>query len=292
MRHIQNFNDYQKVDEGWKENIIATAALIGSYFAGAAQTKAPEMDVITKDSIGREIRTYRLEDSSYVNQFLREGWKLKAVEVDTIWNQIKEKAPQTQVVVTRIKYDKSNFFESGKFYSLSEQFKQDVDSVINKMSNDKDVLVRVDIVSSTDKQALSPNLKQVLGKLGFTPDNQGLSKARSESVKSYLTQKGISDTIVEVKNLYEQGSKEVETESRYVYVDFYYLEKAEKPGTPSQRTIKDIKKTYVMQKDVTPSQPQPGEPEKLRKKIHINLPTIHIGPIFKHDNRGSMKCPW
>lgn len=289
MKHIQNFKNYQKVDEGWKENIIATAALIGSYFAGSSQTKSPN-DFVTKDSTtGKEVRTHKLDDSSYVRQFLSEGWKLKAVEVDTIWNQVKEKAPQTQVMVTRIKYDKSNFFESGKFM-VSNKFKEEVDSLINKFSQGKDILTRVDIVSSTDKQQVSSNLKDELGRLGFSEDNQGLSKARSNAVKSILTQKGISDTIIEVKNLYEQGQKEIESESRYVYVDFYYLEKAEKPGTPSERVVKDLKKTYVMQKDVTPTSVS-NKPDRDRREVHLNLPTIKIGPIFKSENRGSVKCP-
>lgn len=285
MKHIQKFDSYQEVNEGWKENILATAMLIGSYFAGSAQTKPG--DSISKDSTGKETRTYRVQDSSYINKFLSEGWKLKDVEVDTIWNVIKQKAPKTQVVVTRLKYDKNEFFQSGKFWSLTDKFKADIDSVINKLSQDKDILAKIDITSSTDKQGISPNLKEVLTKLGYTPDNQGLSKARSNSVKTFLTEKGVSDTIINVKNLYEQGEKEIDAESRYVYVDFFYLEKVENPGTTTQKVVKDIKKTYVMQKDIT----HPGDYKPEKEKVKFRIPPIHLGPIFKHDNRGSLKCP-
>ena len=56
MKHIQKFNNYQEVNEGWKENILATAMLIGTYFAGSAQTKPG--DVINRDTTGKETRTW------------------------------------------------------------------------------------------------------------------------------------------------------------------------------------------------------------------------------------------
>jgi hypothetical protein len=128
----------------------------------------------------------------------------------------------------------------------------------------------VDIESSTDKQGLSKNLQDKLKKSGFSPDNKGLSKARSSSVQVELETSGLDSTLIKIITLSEQGDEEVSQSARYVNVDFYYLQSSTVVMPKIEEPPKD-KKTYHLSKIVKTGI------KKMKKGNKSN--TKKLGPI-------------
>jgi len=281
-----------QIDEGWKSALTGAALSLLTAFTSSATAQnggggAKPRDVVTKNANGSQTRTVRT-DSASVKLFEKDGYKLDAVELDTIFNEIKVKAPETKVQAIRLKFDNAKFFESGKFEldsSYADQIRETLDSIVGS----KGLLMKVDITASTDKQRVGANLAALLKKMGYAQDNAGLAKARSESVAAVIKEIGVSDTVINSIELVEQGEGEVSDKDRYVYVDFIYIVKDSEPG--NNKTISKVNKTYVMSKtwDTPKGEDTPEEPERFK----LRLPSIHIslGTIGGKRNRGSVKCP-
>jgi outer membrane protein OmpA-like peptidoglycan-associated protein len=179
-----------------------------------------------------------------MKSLIRNGWSLDSTQVDTLFTKIKAERPETQIQVTRLKLDKDHYFESGKF-ELTESVK---DSIRSSMEQIDGALTNIMITSSTDKQGLSVNLKNQLKDLGFSPDNKGLSEARSSSISEYLTSLGVSDTLVESQEKFEQGEGTINQSARYVSVDIYFI-KIAPPTEPTDKIAPTIKKMYHLSKE-------------------------------------------
>ena len=82
----------------------------------------------------------------------------------------------------------------------------------------------VEIESSTDKTPLTPRLKADLESKGYSGDNKGLSKARSNAIKSFLMSLGINPDNVTVVNLADEG-KEGGYDPSARYVKLILIEK-------------------------------------------------------------------
>ena len=87
----------------------------------------------------------------------------------------------------------------------------------------------VEIESSTDKTPLTPRLKADLESKGYSGDNKGLSKARSNAIKSFLMSLGINPDNVTVVNLADEG-KEGGYDPSARYVKLILIEKGDKTG--------------------------------------------------------------
>lgn len=271
MNHIKSFKDYDKVDEGLKQNIVAGIMSLflsyGSMASNKTHTATYKQSYDQDDS---------LKMKSDIERRLKSGWKLSASEIDTVWNKLQADAPDTTIETLSLRIDNSAFFESGKF-ELSDVIKLDIDSALQEVIDNNGSLCSINIKSSTDKQGLSANLQKILKEKGLSPDNKGLSKARSLSVENYLLN-NINKEIINIENLSEQGQNTIDQSARYVYVNFNYLVIKSIPSS-SPEQIK-IKNKLVFKKEFSS--------EKAKHK-HSRTKTIKHGPI-KGKKRGSVDC--
>jgi hypothetical protein len=156
-----------------------------------------------------------------------------------------------------------------------------LDSTITEIIESGGIIIRVDVESSTDKQGLSKNLQDKLEESGFSPDNKGLSKARSNSVQLELEDLGLDLTLIKIITLSEQGDEEVSQSARYVNVDFYYLQSSTvvmpKTGEP-----KEDKKIYHLSKIVKTGI------KKMKKGNQSN--TKKLGPIKNFLSPSAVEC--
>lgn len=236
---VLKFNEYDKIneEEGWKTNVlVGLMSLLGVQAMGH---KVP-------DTQQRMTTHTHLENTA--KSFIKKGWQLDSVEIDTLWNKVKAEKPETEVFVTRLQLDKDQFFESGRF-ALSQMVKDSLTNTMNDISNNQGVVTKIEITSSTDKQGLSVNLQKLLKSLGYTADNQGLSKARAAGIESFFKGMGVNDSLVTVLSMYEQGTGTIDQSARFVSVDIYYLVTTivEHPG---EKPSFKINKTYNLSKDI------------------------------------------
>jgi hypothetical protein len=232
MKKLLTFEKFNVnlINEGWKENILVGLL---SLFGVATMGQNIPKKVYTKTPYEETMKS-----------LIRNGWTLDSTQVDTLFAKIKAEKPETLIQVTRLKLDKDHYFESGRF-ELTESVK---DSIRSEMESIDGVMTNIMITSSTDKQGLSVNLQNQLKGLGFSPDNKGLSEARSSSIFDYLTELGVNDSLVESQEKFEQGVGTVDQSARYVSVDIYYV-KVVPPTETEDEFIPTYKKTYHLSKD-------------------------------------------
>jgi hypothetical protein len=279
MKYLNSFNNFDRVneEEGWKENIlVGLLSILG--VAGFGQ-KGP-------DDGSR--RTFHTKEESSIPSLIKRGWTLDSTKVDTLFNEVKGKAPETEMMVTRIRLDKDQYFASGKF-ELSQSVKDSIYNSMAEIANSRGVITDISIVSSTDKQGLSTNLQTQLKSMGYTGDNQGLSKARSEAISGYLEELGINDTLIQQDQKYEQGSGEIDQSARYVNVDIYYMKVEIKDIPIKPETSQSVTKTYFLSKEKGVESKEGHHKFKGGFKFSLKL-----GPVKHHRRTGKNStylCP-
>ena len=231
MKHLKEFNEFEKVDEGLKEITLGSVMLLSSLFSGnifGQQKKdVPKLGSETIRSGGKvtTIQVRKFEDLSdeQRKQMISKKW----VEIysDTNWKEkILEETKASKKIIHSVKFENRSGFESGEFV-LTQSFKDSIDSAFEEITNKGGLPIDIEVVSSTDKTPVNQlTLGKKLKSIGFSSDNEGLSKARSESVRKYIVEEGVTDDklklpddSVHVTNYAEKGSKDDPT-SRYVYV--------------------------------------------------------------------------
>jgi outer membrane protein OmpA-like peptidoglycan-associated protein len=254
MMLIESFEQYDSVNEGWKENVlVGLMSLFGLVSTGQETPKYK----FPKDG-----RQHKIEYSQEnVDKLIKRGWSLDSTKIETFFDTLRMKAPNAEIGAVKLKLDNDQFFASGKF-KLSDEMKNAISDTLVKIIEQSGVVIKVDIESSTDKQRLKPSLQEELKSLGYSGDNQGLSKARAESISKFLiSEGGINETLIEEKNLSEQGSGELGTgidqSARYVDVVIHYVTD-NKIITPPGEEIKRDKDIYFLSKDK-------GKPTKSNK---------------------------
>jgi hypothetical protein len=267
MKHLQTFNSYEPINEGWKENLLAgLLALVGTYAQGQ---KEPERIV-------RKVKTEK-----QVQNLIEMGYTLDSTQVDTVWKELITNAPESEVVSIRYTLDKGQYFESGKF-ELTEDMKSGIDSVLSEILEDGGILTNIDIESSTDKQPLSSSLKAKLKSLGYREDNSGLSEARCGSIKNYLVQKRVDTTLISTETKSELGETEVDPSSRYVDVDFYYVIPVAVLPFEAEKEVQRFKTTYYLSKQ--------KEPVDVVKIKHKGVKVKKMGTVRKTGSTPPLKC--
>lgn len=210
-----------------------------------------------KRIMGYEKRTVYSDKD--LQRYLKLGYHLTSVDRDTLIKTLVEKAPEKPVETIQLKMDEETMFASGKF-QLNNVDVENIKSVLDSVEQSNSVLLNVYIVSSTDKQPISPRLQNTLKSLGYSPDNKGLSEARSNGVEVVLKSMGIDSSIVNKKTLFEQGSPTIDQSARYVTVLFDVVH-IETPVTPEDKitTTQEIKSVYNLVKP------------KVKKHKHFSL---------------------
>lgn len=270
MKHLKNFNNYkptQDVNEGLKQNVLAGLIAFLS-LKGQSQEAKPRL------------ATTNTQSETALKSLLKQGWSLDSTSIKQVFDGVIKEKPDTQVIVTRLSLDKSQSFNSGA-YELTPEMKLDLKSTLTEIIDSGGIIIRVDIESSTDKQGLSKNLKDKLEESGFSPDNKGLSKARSNSVQLELEDLGLDITLIKIITLSEQGDEEISQSARYVNVDFYYLQSSTVVMPKTEEPPKD-QKTYHLSKIVKTGI------KKMKKGNQSN--TKKLGPIKNFKLPSDVKC--
>jgi len=299
---IKRFNEFkgeEELNEGWKEVVlggllslltVGAAGQRGSYdYKTLSNIEGKEKGKITSTltrqhdfNFGTDI-TKKTADST-IDDLLRQGWSLDSKKLDTLWNNVVKEVPDTVISAVTIKLDTAAYFPSGKF-TLNDGIKKEIDKGFDSILKNNGTLIKIVITSSTDKQRVGTNLSTELKGMGLSGDNNGLSKARANNLKTYICGKGVSDSIIEEENLAEQGTSEIEQVNRYVRIDLIYLE----TGAPKQVVTKE---PTIAKYSATLHKKFVDDPEeKGGRGFHITLPTIKLGKAGDFKSRGSVKCP-
>jgi outer membrane protein OmpA-like peptidoglycan-associated protein len=297
MKHLHSFNEYEKVDEGFKDWLAGALLLLSTGSAYSQVTpKVGRQDIDRRHYTSTIKKEYGENDAvkkaADEKRLLKQGWTQVASTVDTLWNETVTKAPDTTVYTISLKFDNQVLFGLGKF-DVSPEVSKGLDSAFQQMLDQGGILTNVDIVSSTDKTPVGPKLQSTLKGMGLSPDNAGLSKARSASISDYLVsgvnvdgeKSPINDTLITVNNLVEQGTIDDQS-ARFVYVNISFLGSQTVAGESDDVTKTPTEKTTVYwQKEYT----------KHRKKITFNIPKIRFH-LFNHGKIGNkkiktVKCP-
>jgi len=288
MKHLHSFNEYEKIDERTKDWLAGALMLLSTGSAYSQFTpKVGRQDIDRKHYTSTIKKEYGEKDSvkKVVDEkrLLKQGWTQIASTVDTLWNETIEKSPDSIFYTISLKFDNQVLFGSGKF-DVSPEISQDLDSAFQQMLDQDGILTGVDIVSSTDKTPVGPKLQSTLKGMGLSPDNAGLSKARSSSIIDYLVsgvningeKSPINDTLITVNNLVEKGTIDDQS-ARFVYVNISFLGgKSIAIGDLIDRTPTE-KTTVYWQKEYTK-----------KRKITFNFSKIKF-KLFNHGKIGNKK---
>ena len=262
LQRYEEFHNNQVQEEiDWKNLAAAGLATIGSIVgspkqaSGQSKAKAPteivqSIGIDKKDLLGRPLTAPPIVDKSgRSTENLGEGRSLLTLkEVNPSEKRLKElKAKGWQIVWTEsdtttkwglkggqkkpgveFKNDNDKFFELGG-YKLTEEIKEKIKGQVEQMGG----VDSIQIESSTDKTPLTPRLKADLESKGYSGDNKGLSKARSNAIKSFLMSLGINPDNVTVVNLADEG-KEGGYDPSARYVKLILIEKGDKTGGGSE----------------------------------------------------------
>lgn len=260
LQRYEEFHNNQVQEEiDWKNLAAAGLATIGSIVGSpqkaSGQTKKPteivqSIGVDKKDLLGRTLNAppkvnkdnrytedlgkgkslLTLKEINPSEKRLKElnakGWQIVWTESDTTtkWGlQSGQRKPGVE-----FKNDNDKFFELGG-YKLTEEIKTKIKGQIEQMGG----VDSIQIESSTDKTPLTPRLKADLESKGYSGDNKGLSKARSNAIKSFLMSLGINPDNVTVVNLADEG-KEGGYDPSARYVKLILVEKDDNTGGGSE----------------------------------------------------------
>ena len=261
MKRLQRYEEFHnnQVQEGIANYLLGGLATIGTMTGSpqqaTGQIKSPteivqSIDGTKKDLCGRTLNAppkvnkdnrytedlgkgrslLTLKEINPSEKRLKElnakGWQIVWTESDTTtkWGlQSGQRKPGVE-----FKNDNDKFFELGG-YKLTEEIKTKIKGQIEQMGG----VDSIRIESSTDKTPLTPRLKADLESKGYSGDNKGLSKARSNAIKDFLTSLGINPDNVTVVNLSDEG-KEGGYDPSARYVKLILVEKDDNTGGRSE----------------------------------------------------------
>jgi len=254
MKKLKTFEQFKEknVQEGIKDYLLGGLATIGSMVTtpetSYGQQKTPK-EVTSqqvsdkKDILGRPLtaapptKTENLGKRKYlvttkqINPSPQKDAELKAKGYKPVWTETVKSTPKWGVESSErkkpvvMKSDNDKFFELGG-YTLTQQVKDTIQARINKLGGVDSVKVE----ASTDKTPLTKKLKADLESKGYSGDNTGLSKARSNAIKNFLISIGVNPSNIVEVNLADQG-KEGGYDPSARYVKLTLIEKGSGTGS-------------------------------------------------------------
>jgi hypothetical protein len=301
MKKIKNYKEFtnksvNEEEEGWKDIALGTALAAGSLLPGqlkagdtgyASDKQATEISYeapAEKDNKsiewpwGTKTKTIhkKVKTQEEADKLVNKGWTLDSTQVDTLWREVTIQKPDTLVHIDEIKFDDNQYFASGK-YNLNEDMADSISSVIDNIISEGGIISGIQVESSTDKQGLSIRLQNELKGLGYSGDNNGLSKVRCEQIINHLEGLGIDSSLIKSNQIVEAGSGTVDASARYVIVKIVYLDK-EIVSTPEiVEKVPQLKELHYLSKEI-----------KYKKSFKIKLPHFkikhHRAKIKKYKN--------
>lgn len=239
-RVIKSYNQFNRINEEEEINLKKAAAIGGlaaaSLFPMSAKgqsTQLPrekERTQVAKDTIRRNIST---TDSLEAQMWMRKNYNLDSiVEINqllnsytlvTVWDTIQKVAPDTIVGQETANFDAGKFFKSG-YFKLDDASKEYVRAFMDGILESGNIVAKVTIESSTDKQQLKPETKQRLKSAGYEESNSGLSLARNDEIARFLdSEYGIDGSLIERNLIVQGGTGTIDQSARYVKVTVEYI---------------------------------------------------------------------
>jgi hypothetical protein len=297
MKKIKNYKEFTlNEEEGWKEVALGTALAASTLVPGqlkAGESEYPSDKQATEISYeaptekdnksiewpwGTKTKTIhkKVKTQEEADKLVNKGWTLDSTQVDTLWREVTIQKPDTLVHIDEIKFDDNQYFASGK-YNLNEDMADSISSVIDNIISEGGIISGIQVESSTDKQGLSIRLQNELKGLGYSGDNNGLSKVRCEQIINHLEGLGIDSSLIKSNQIVEAGSGTVDASARYVIVKIVYLDK-EIVSTPEiVEKVPQLKELHYLSKEI-----------KYKKSFKIKLPHFkikhHRAKIKKYKN--------
>lgn len=274
-------------EEGWKDKALAATLAAGTLIGSGKASNIDsfkdydknKIEVISKDKDKEKDKTetkYKETSSKKVAERLQnQKWTLDSVVVDTIWKELDNVSPPVDTIISEIRFDNRQYFESGK-YDLNEMIIDSLDNAIEEILEDNGVIMGIMVESSTDKQGLSVRLQKELQSKGYEGNNKGLSKARSESITNYLESIGVDTSIIETNQIYEAGEGEIDQSARYVTVKFLYIKEESIEGPAVIENLPEIKEKYYLSKEFAVSK---------KKKIKNKNKKVRVVKSTKTKNK-------
>lgn len=276
MKNLRSYKEFVKINEeeekGWKDVVLGGAMVASSLIPGKSSAseygkdanidkteisyqkpdsdKSSDIYLFDKDKDKEKERITKVTRSKRDMKYLtKTGWTLDSTHVDTVWRTVTVSKPDTMIYSAEFRLDGAQFFESGK-YDLNSEMMLKIDNVFDELYEKGVFITDVLIESSTDKQGLSKNLQNELRSKGYSADNIGLSKARSQSILDYLVETiGINETLIETNELHEMGKGEIDQSARYVTIKIIYLEGSAVVTPDVIEKVPQLKTTYFLSKE-------------------------------------------
>lgn len=252
MKNVKRYNEFiETKNEGIKDVILGGLATIGSVVTtpessygksnvggdGKTQVMQPKRCDLTGKKLNtppsektQNLGNYRyLLTKKIINPSIKTDKEMKSKGWQIVWSDTIRKKSSKDILTDDgdvpkvIEWDNDKFFELGG-YELTNEVKNRISEKINELGDVDSVVIE----SSTDKTRLTDRLKAKLSKSGYSPDNYGLSKARSNSIKKFLMELGVLDVKIEEVNLAERGKPEG-YDPEYRYVKLTFIMKGDKP---------------------------------------------------------------
>lgn len=197
---------------------------------------------------GRNVTGYQektVSSESQLKTLIKAGWHLTYAQSDTILNKLKTEHPDVNMDTIFFNLNEGTMFESGKFI-LDETDKRNILAILDSITKSESNLIGVTIISSTDKQGLTPALKTTLSSLGYSPDNKGLSSARNNGVAGVLSSIGVDSSIINQEALFERGGPVIDQGARYVKIAFEVVKYPVPAALPQKTQDIKLKSTYEL----------------------------------------------
>jgi outer membrane protein OmpA-like peptidoglycan-associated protein len=280
MKNIKKFNEFVDLqNEGVKDWVAGAGLLASTLLPNKATAGVEPGDTLHKVT----------KSKSEMEQLVKYNhWTLDSTKVDTLYQIIKKKAPETKIYSDTITFGvDGELFLTGKFELNSTVISGIMDD-INSIGEKGGTITDFQIESSTDKEPI---------KMG----NDVLAQKRADVIKNELIKNGVDPSLISIQTLPEQGpdlyksgmnsderveARKKTSEFRYVKVRIVYILNGDVDLPAEYDTIMNSKKTYYLSKPVTVGTIKPRRLKNHFKKTTVSLPIKNT----KRSN-GRTDCP-
>ncbi len=241
-----NLNESELLEEGVKgwvmTGLIALASMTGQgqnkvnaedeqdiqHYIDAAQKvqqeieKDPEKAILFKDAAKQMninnlnallqvdpkdevvIKNFTTNNLKTVDTRVKHGEVITDIQIktDTVWSDLPESLELLSDIESNID---GNLFISGTF-DLNPDIAEELSFQFQRINDDNSTLKNVTIHSSTDKEPLKQSTINRLVNSGYSGDNEGLSKARKNTIYNYLVKTlKINENLITLDVVWEKG---------------------------------------------------------------------------------------
>lgn len=274
------------------------------YEEAAELVKTNSEEVIKELENSKKSRTGLIATGNFkqLSQKLKDGWAISEVTLDTIQKKVNSDKKLYDTIVTNttkeLTFNSDNLFEVGDF-KLSTDFKDSLFKEIKKTVDEGFVILSIEIESSTDKQRVKKDGQTAknLSDMDYSVDNQGLSTARNDEMKSLVEdifiESGKECPLITQKVLFEQGKGELNSptpqdpSARYVKLKLEVV-KVDVNAVVSSKPTESVEDVVIYHIKIAKAGEDPGiseppkfKPDKGKIKTYTSKTPFGKCPTFK-----------